>query len=571
LWIRHFILAHMLYLFGFAAITLAWLLPGHYFPWRGFQQETLAAIAALLLAVAALRATRGQALALPSAAAFAFGLALVPLIQWSLGTFPYFADALLPALFLCAFGLTVVGGSASAEFLGPRYVSGLAAVMVTAAVISTGIGLAQWLQLGEISYVELFDGGRIYGNFTQPNHLASLLGLGLVGVWWGFETRRFGPVGAIMAMVFIGFGVVMTQSRTSWVLSVVLALWWLAMRRRLALRTPPRAVAAGLTLFALVSWAWEPLNRWMDQPTGLALAERAQAGTRPVHWATLWDAAWREPWFGHGWQQVGIAQQAATLDHPPAHEWITFSHNLVLDLMVWNGAIPGLLLSALMLFWAVRRLRRCHDVHSWALLAAGAVLVIHALVEFPLAYAYFLLPFGMMVGALDSFERGTHTRPRWRMPRWVFASGLAGMAAMLTWIWVEYLAVEEAARAMSFKEAGYVTSGPGPQVPDVTLLDNQREFVWFRMTPAQAGMSDETVARMKTLSQRFAPPAAMLRYALVTGLNGREAEAARNLRLICHMWPARNCEEGRVSWAKAQQQHPVLKSIAYPSAPTEPR
>jgi hypothetical protein len=53
----------------------------------------------------------------------------------------------------------------------------------------------------------------------------------------------------------------------------------------------------------------------------------------------------------------------------------------------------------------------------------------------------------------------------------------------------------------------------------------------------------------------------------VSGLNGREAEAERNLRLICHMWPARNCEEGRVSWAAAQQQHPALRSIPYPATP----
>ena len=42
----------MIYAFGLVAIGLAWVLPGHYFPWPGFQQETLAAIGAALIGLA---------------------------------------------------------------------------------------------------------------------------------------------------------------------------------------------------------------------------------------------------------------------------------------------------------------------------------------------------------------------------------------------------------------------------------------------------------------------------------------------------------------------------------------
>ena len=96
------------------------------------------------------------------------------------------------------------------------------------------------------------------------------------------------------------------------------------------------------------------------------------------------------------------------------------------------------------------------------------------------------------------------------------------------------------------------------------LLDNQREFIWFRTIRAKPGMDEETLDRLKTLSQRFAPPAAMLRYALAAGLNGRKNEAARNLALICHMWPKRNCDEGRASWIALQKQYPQLTSIPFP-------
>jgi O-antigen ligase len=559
----------MLYLsLGIAAFCVAWLLPGHFFPWTGFQQEVLAAIGAVLLAIGTLRATEDRGFKLPSAATLGFCLALVPMLQWALGLIPFFADALLPTLYLTAFALTAVAARASTESHRTYIIGSLFAAIVVAALASTGIGLAQWLQLGQIAYLEFLpDGGRVFGNFTQPNHLASLLGLGLVAVLWCFETRRIGPLGAALAIAFIGFGAVMTRSRTSWVLALLLALWWLAMRRRLSLRTPGFAVALGLVAFFVATSQWDSLSSALQATEGPAVAERATPGTRPIHWATLWDAAWRRPWLGYGWQQVSVAQQAATLDHLPAHEWITFSHSLVLDLMIWNGAVFGLLLSAMAAYWAIRRLMRCRDVDSWALLAAGGVLIIHALVEFPLAYAYFLLPFGVMVGAVDAFEAKPAERPALQMPRWSFMAVLAALTGMLGWIWTEYLTIEESARAVAFKEAGYVTGGPPPQVPNVVLLDNQREFIWFRLTPAQRGMNEQTMDRMKVLSQRFAPPAAMLRYALVAGLNGREADAARNLALICHMWTARHCDEGRESWQNAQAKYPTLKSIAYPSTP----
>jgi hypothetical protein len=55
----------MIYSFGLAALCVAWLIPGHFFPWTGFQQETAAGIGALLLATAVLASTVLPRLRLP--------------------------------------------------------------------------------------------------------------------------------------------------------------------------------------------------------------------------------------------------------------------------------------------------------------------------------------------------------------------------------------------------------------------------------------------------------------------------------------------------------------------------
>ena len=561
----------MIYAFGLVAFCLAWLLPGHYFPWRSFQQETVAAIGALLLALAALASPQLRRLPVPLIALGAAALALVPLAQWGLGRVTYLADALLPALYLCAFGLTIVASAALARADGARFIGGVFAAILVAALASTGIGLVQWLRLGAQPLIEnLGPSDRVFANFTQPNHLAALIGMALPGIAWLFETRRVGRWPAWVALWFLGFGLVMTEARVGWLMVGVLLAWWATGRGRASLRSTPAGVMAAVAPFIVLTLVWAPLNAALELTASTVLAERVQSvGGRSLIWPAMWDAAWRQPLSGWGWMQVGAAQQAVALDHTAAFEWITYSHNLLLDLLVWNGLVIGTLVIAAIVWWVASRCINCRDATTWSLLAVGGALAAHALVEFPYAYTYFLLPLAVLIGGIEASRSAAIAAGNLSLPKWGFGAACVGMAALLGWIWIEYLEVEEGARRASFKEAGYVTPGDEPKVPDVILLDNQREFIWFRLTEAREGMSPGEVERMRRLNQRYMPPPAMLRFALAAGLNGRPDDARRNLRLICQMWRPKQCEEGRQSWATLQQRFPTLMSIDYP--PPAPR
>jgi Virulence factor membrane-bound polymerase, C-terminal/O-Antigen ligase len=560
----------MIYAFGLVAFCLAWLLPGHYFPWRSFQQETVAAIGALFLSLGALVSPQLRRLPVPKIALGAVTLALVPLAQWWLGQVTYFADALLPGLYLSAFGLTIVGSAALARLDGARFIGGVFAATLVAAVASTGIGLVQWLRLGVQPLIEnLGPTDRVFANFTQPNHLAALIGMAVPGVAWLFETRRVGRWPAWLALWFLGFGLVMTEARVGWLIVGVILVWWAIGRGRMAMRSTPWGVVAAVTPYIAMTLLWAPLNAALDQTAATVLAGRAQSiGGRSVIWPAMWDAAWREPLWGWGWMQVGAAQQAVALDHPAAFEWITYSHSLPLDLLVWNGVIVGSVIIAAIVGWTASRCFSCRDVTTWSLLAAGGAVAAHALVEFPHAYTYFLLPLAVLVGSIEAGRSIAPPHHDWSLSKWTFGAATAAMAAILAWIGVEYLEVEEAASRTRFKEAGYATPGDEPKVPDVILLDNQREFIWFRLTEAREGMLPQNVERMRRLNLRYMPPAAMLRYALAAGLNDRPDDARRNLRLICQMWRPRNCEEGRASWATLQERFPKLASIEYPAIVT---
>ena len=198
------------------------------------------------------------------------------------------------------------------------------------------------------------------------------------------------------------------------------------------------------------------------------------------------------------------------------------------------------------------------------MLAAGGVLLTHALVEFPHAYAFFLLPMAVFIGVVESRINAAAVTSA-SISNWTFGLSSAAMAAFLALVCIEYLAVEDASRRQSFKEAGYVVRGDEPMIPDVHLLDNQRDFIWFRMTEARVGMSPQELERMRQVKERFMPPAVLLRYAIATGLNGQEAQARQALQLVCQMWQRRNCDEGRKSWAALQARFPTLRAIEFPA------
>jgi O-antigen ligase len=554
----------MLLTFGLIVLSLAFLLPGHYPPWPAFEQEAAAAIGGGLVGLALLAHRAQRKVAVPPLALCFSACAGIALCQWAAGQIRFAVDAVLAAAYLTAFATTVVLGACTTEEQRRALTDGLGLALIAAGIASTGLAAAQWLgQSAGIWLIDLRPGGRPYANLAQPNHLSTLLALATMATLKRFEQRSLaGPV-AVLALAWFGFGIVMTQSRTGWLFVALLIGWWAVMRRRVALRSSTHAVVGGAVAFFALVWGWEALSRALLLPSG-ALEERLHAGTRWLHWQTLWDAIGRAPWLGYGWQQIGLAQQASVLDHPASGEWLEHSHNLLLDLLLWNGVPLGLLLFAALMVWFARRIRDCRTAERWAVLGSVGAVFVHALLEYPLDYAYFLLPAGFMVGALEG--EAPPGRQALRVPRAAVAAVLAAQLALLGFVAAEYLRVQEATRQLRFMLVQIAApDGAVPLPPSVRLLDAPREFHRFWLRQAKPGMSAVDLDWMRRVSQRYPVPAAMLRYALAAGLNGRAAEATSTLGRLCKMHPSARCEEARAAWTGLQGRHPELRGIPPPA------
>lgn len=549
-------------LLGFVTLAVSWLAPGHYPPWPSFQAEFVAGVAGCLIGASVVLKRHGR---WPWLAVVTLLTVAVPLLQTVFGQILFVSDGVLAAAYVAAFALSMVAGATLAKTRRSELLDGLAAAFVVAAIASAGIALAQWLRVGHDLFVtDLRTGDRPYANLAQPNHLATLLALGIVGLLHWFEARRIGRVTAALGAAWLGMGLVLTQSRTGWLFVALLVLWCAAGRSRARLRLQFPAIAIGAGAFAIGVASLAAVNdALLLAPLGISLEEHTKSGVRWIHWQTLVDALWQSPWLGYGWSQVTLAQQVAAQNHPMTGEQLLNSHNLVLDLLLWNGIPIGSILVLAVVVWFVLQVKNLHTPDQWVLLAGVGAVFIHALLEYPLNYLYFLLPTGLMMGALDGLNE---TSRKWSVPRLGFALPFATLIVFFVWVSVEYGKVEVAAWRLRMVSARIgvdrVSTAPPP---DVLLLDAPREFQRFAMTEAKEGMAKQELDWMRKVSRRFAYAPSMLRFALAAGLNGRPEEARRTLVLLCKMNPVARCEEGRTAWHELQQKYAVLRDIPFPA------
>ncbi len=246
--------------------------------------------------------------------------------------------------------------------------------------------------------------GRAIGNLRQPNHLSSLFmwaGVAVVGL---LLLRRLRLRWAALLLWFFVFGVVLTASRTGGLSVGLLALWGL-LDRRLP-RTARLLLMAAPLMYAL---SWWGLSQWaaLSQSAFGAeqrLAESDISGSRFGIWANTWQLVMQQPWAGVGFGNFNLAWTLTPFPGRPG-AFFDHSHNLPLQLAVELGLPLATLVLGLLLWPLLRAWWRAlgnSDTTLGALQRCALLMVVmiglHSLLEYPLWYAYFLLPTGWALG-----------------------------------------------------------------------------------------------------------------------------------------------------------------------------
>ncbi|MCK9689608.1 PglL family O-oligosaccharyltransferase [Scleromatobacter humisilvae] len=362
--------------------------------------------------------------------------------------------------------------------------------------------------------------GRPGGNVGQSNQFADIMLWGIIGSvplarsWQDRAGAWLPRVGWCLAVLTMLFGVVLTGSRTALVALALLASWGLADRNlarplRLGLLSLP--FVAALMLWAIGAWSHA-------HEVTVVLLDRSDATDATSFRGGIWQSALvlirQQPWLGVGWGQFNFAW-TLTPSFARGAGLVSNTHNLPLQLAVELGVPAALLMMGLLVVALFQSFRRVwHQADEAGLAARSALLFVlvmglHSMLEYPLWYAYLLLPtawaFGVAVGTATALgatgaspDAARVTARNWR------AVGLM-MVVLAPSAWMDYLTIVDLflprstslpfdqrvahgqASPLFANEADYVAVTERPLTPDMlpviersshVLLNGRLMYAW---------------------------------------------------------------------------------------------
>lgn len=526
-------------------LLISWLVPHHYYPWLTGLSEFSAFTAALVLSLVLFK----KKIVLPRAAVLFALTAAIPLIQWLTNIIFFSGDAIIVSAYLLGFATVImIGYNLSLNSsMQARCYQALAAVFIIGAVLSTWIAIRQWLGLAQ--GFSLFEAAskssRAYANFGQPNNLATLLCIGLASTLYLFEQRRIGAVSGSVLASFLLFGVALTQSRTAWIGALFFLGWWAWKSRFFNPRLAWQGLIGWIAIYTLCVICLPFLTAAITQGNSVIdLAARAQASGRESLWAQFGLAVLHGPLWGYGWNQVSVAQLNVSTLFPLGMR-TNSSHNILLDLLIWNGPILGSLIILFLGVWLCRLAYSARTLTStYALLAVGFALI-HGMLEFPLTYAYFLLPVGLLIGMIygelrtaPNYAKSAHViklidrlpKLSWELPQAAFASFLVVCTFLIAWIGFEYNTINREYR--TFKPNKLTPSSTPISVESprrIILMTQLRDYLHLQSINPTPNMTKEQLDWAREVAYRFPQVSNLTRYATALALNNQPIQAGQEL------------------------------------------
>lgn len=545
---------------GALLLSLAWLLPNHTPPWLTFHSD---AWTAMVLSVLGIRVACKRSISVTwHVLTLAVGLfCVVPWLQYALGLIPNFGTAWINSIYLLGFLFALQTGEAWERQSSGQTADFVFAAVLIAALVSTGLQFFQWSGLESMGLWTLGATGqsRFSANMAQPNQLASLLLLGLLGCSWGVHRGKLNAALAVVMACFLLMGVALTESRTAWVNLALLGMGAVVWRKKLPSVRHFRVVV-GLGVYFAVCVTTLPWLASLADP-GAALEYRPLVDhARLGAWKMLIDASLQRPLTGFGWGQLASANFLVIENYPGQPGLFTQSHNLVLDLILWNGYPLGSLAVAVVGWWVWKALSLVRNFSQIHLIAFVMVLGAHAMLEYPLQYAFFLLPFGLVVGALHS-SLGFQTI--FQSKSWIQIAVATTSVLVLAITVRDYFRVETSFYGLRFENRQIATDIPSTP-PEVIALTQFRDHLLFARNVPRGNVAPHELGWMIDTVNTLPSAHIMYKLAANLALNHRPHESQKWLLRLCKTTPAPNCQSMKLAWDQQSLVNAGMAAVDWP-------
>jgi Virulence factor membrane-bound polymerase, C-terminal/O-Antigen ligase len=560
-----------------AAVMAAatWIWPNHNSPWRAFHEDAWMVLCALCLgAWVVWKCGRRHTWSVPSAIVVA--CAAIPLVQWQAGLIATSGQAMVSSAYILALGLSMVMAHQMRFTHGKLLAHILFAAIGLACIVNVGLQLFQWFALYNEDYLSFVGflvtpipiSHRPAGNLLQPNQFATLLCWGFIAGFWGYVHRAIRPGVLALYIAFLGLGLAITQSRIGLIelCSLCIAMWW--WRRLLPNTKAVYACAALLVGVMALYLALPTISNWLLlEYVGRDHAVLGQDSLRLGAYRIYFDALLAHPWFGYGIGPLGNAY--LELAQTQAHQVVYFlyPHSMLLDVMLWVGIPLGALLVLGIIVWLRHVLIHITTIEQPILLMVVVSLGLHAMVELPHYFAYFLVPAGLAIGTLGQTVPARYSL---QLPRWVMGTLVAGGAVVWAATVYDYLLAEEHYAEWRFEQQ-HIGKPLGHPVPKLLVL-NQLEYMMQlqRLKPAP-GMSDADLQWVRAAVRGEVSQTAYFAYVGAMALNGQREEAVLWMYKLNAFTTQSGLKGIHAQWRELQLKYPQIADLEWAPSRSMPK
>ncbi|QIO07036.1 PglL family O-oligosaccharyltransferase [Acinetobacter shaoyimingii] len=383
--------------------SVAWLFPNDATSWVSFVSEYLAFLSAFffLLACLYIKSIQVPRIILPIAL-----ISMIPFVQYVLGQIHFISTAYLSFFYIFVFfALIIYAYNLSKE---QDILSWFCYATVFGAMVSCVFAISQWLDLYIYVPVIELKGVRPYANFGQPNHLSTFLFMGFIATLYLLEIKKIKTYLAYSFILTLLFSIALTQSRTSWIAIAFIVVFYLIKKTHADLNLKNHFLPICSVFLILCIVLQDKISNLSEKLLGLKTVETMDVMTRATTqherldlWKQAIEMILQRPVFGYGWDQTSLSL-IQNIDRVSFSYWYSSTHNIILDILTWCGLIIGgiivIYFAYLILLLSIKSRTK---TSIYALLMIGVVLI-HAMLEYPLQYSYFLLPVGFLLGIILS-------------------------------------------------------------------------------------------------------------------------------------------------------------------------
>lgn len=518
-------------------LGISYLIPIHYNPWLTFLSEVLVFSSCVFLFLASFK----EKIILPKILIPVFLLSFLPLFQFFLGQVYFFSHAIINTTYLLTLFLIIVvvfNIVNKNEYKKSYFFIQLNWMFVVVGSISAYFTIYQWLNLDSyITFITPLVGSRPFANFAQPNNLATFQIIAFLGlIYLNLKRKVNFYLFFILTITFI-FSIALTQSRTAVVALISLSLVFIIFRKIAHTKVLVYYSFSVITYFILSIYLVN-ISGFIAKIFGLNIVNISSSVERGVSssgridfWIQMFYAILERPWFGYGWNQTALAQYQ-NMEKYPISVWIASSHNLLVDIIVWCGIPIGvsfILYSSYLIFSSILKIKKVEELFAFCMIVT---LLVHSMLEYPLHYAYFLMPFGIFIAIILSANSN--------LKFYTFSFRYLAIYSFylilgLVFIWKDYLLyIEDNHRAID--HSLYTPTMKFQQKRELYILDELNfRLYWIALNPKQK-LNKEEIEAIEKMVSLYLTHFDLYKYAKVLAYNGYEDKALDQLELIKQLY-----------------------------------